>query len=147
MVRILLNCFLVTARKRSLQRLCFYTCLSVILFTGGSLPHCMLGYTPQTRGRYPPGSRHSHRPEAGNPPPSAVHAERYEQQAGGMHPTGMLSWFSLNSANKLNFVSGDQAVVSLVLAKLLCKIPKEISGSVKLHIGDSWGKPRINVHA
>ena len=26
----------VTARKRSLRRLCFYTCLSVILFTGGS---------------------------------------------------------------------------------------------------------------
>ena len=26
--------FLITARKRSLRRLCFYTCLSVILFTG-----------------------------------------------------------------------------------------------------------------
>ena len=25
----------ITARKRSLRRLCFYTCLSVILFTGG----------------------------------------------------------------------------------------------------------------
>ena len=30
----LLN-FFITARKRSLRRLCFYTCLSVILFTGG----------------------------------------------------------------------------------------------------------------
>ena len=32
---------LITARKRSLQRLCFYTCLSVILFTGGGClgPH------------------------------------------------------------------------------------------------------------
>ena len=28
-------CVRITARKRSLQRLCFYTCLSVILFTGG----------------------------------------------------------------------------------------------------------------
>ena len=28
---------LITARKRSLRRLCFHTCLSVILFTGGSL--------------------------------------------------------------------------------------------------------------
>ena len=27
-----------TARKRSLRWLCFYACLSVILFTGGSLP-------------------------------------------------------------------------------------------------------------
>ena len=26
-----------TAHKRSLQRLCFYTCLSVILFTGGGM--------------------------------------------------------------------------------------------------------------
>ena len=25
----------------------FYTCLSVILFTGGCLPQCMLGYTPR----------------------------------------------------------------------------------------------------
>ena len=29
--------------KRSLRRLCFYTCLSV---HRGGLPHCMLGYTP-----------------------------------------------------------------------------------------------------
>ena len=29
MVRILLECILVTARKRSLRRLCFYMCLSV----------------------------------------------------------------------------------------------------------------------
>ena len=28
--------FLITARKRSLRRLCFYTCLSFILFTGGT---------------------------------------------------------------------------------------------------------------
>ena len=28
--------FLITARKRSLRRSCFYTCLSLILFTGGS---------------------------------------------------------------------------------------------------------------
>ena len=34
-VRILLVCILVTVRKRSLRRLCFYTCLSVILFMGG----------------------------------------------------------------------------------------------------------------
>ena len=34
-----------TARKRSLRMLCFYTCLSVILFTGGLLK-CMMGCTP-----------------------------------------------------------------------------------------------------
>ena len=67
----------------------------------GGLPHCMLGHTtpshppdqrqvpthPRTRGRYPPS-----RPEAVTPPPpSAVHAGRYGQQAGGTHPTGMKS--------------------------------------------------------
>ena len=34
------------ARKRGLRRQCFYTCLSVILFTGGCLPQCMLRHTP-----------------------------------------------------------------------------------------------------
>ena len=43
---------IITARKRSLQRLCFYTCLSVILFTGewGCLPLCMMGCTPPPTG-------------------------------------------------------------------------------------------------
>ena len=44
--------FIITARKRSLRRLCFHRCLSV--HRGGCLPHCMLGYTPpRTRGRHP----------------------------------------------------------------------------------------------
>ena len=64
---------LITARKRSLRRLCFYICLSVILFTGG-------GYL----GRCTPPGRYT-------PPSGAVHAGRYGQQAGGRHPTGMHS--------------------------------------------------------
>ena len=47
-------CFLVTAHKRSLRRLCFYTCLSVILFTGGTCPGTLGRYIP--RGRYTPRS-------------------------------------------------------------------------------------------
>ena len=31
-----------TASKRSLRRLCFYTCLSVILFTGEGIPACSM---------------------------------------------------------------------------------------------------------
>ena len=50
---------IITARKRSLRRLCFYTCLSVILFTGGCLPQCMLGNTPT------PGNRHKPPPHPG----------------------------------------------------------------------------------
>ena len=47
-----------TARKRSLQRLCFYTCLSVILFTVGRVPgqvHPRAG-TPLWAGTHPPGN-------------------------------------------------------------------------------------------
>ena len=81
--------------------------LSVILFTGGGLPHCMLGYTPppQNQRQAPPrpeAGTAPPRPQEGTPeeqtppprdqaPPSAVHAGRYRQQAGGTHPTGMQS--------------------------------------------------------
>ena len=44
--------------------------LSVILFTGGCLPLCMLGYTPLGR-----------------------HPQQMATAADGMHPTGMHSWY------------------------------------------------------
>ena len=54
----------VTTRKQSLQRLCFYTCLSVILFTGGDvcLSACWDTHPP---GQTPPLDRH---PRADTPP-------------------------------------------------------------------------------
>ena len=59
---------ILTASKRSLQRFCFYTCLSFCpRGAGAGLPQCMLGYPPPPRNRPP----------------------EYRQQAGGMHPTGM----------------------------------------------------------
>ena len=103
--------------QRSWGKVMFFH-VSVILFTGGrDLPHCMLGYThtlgpeagtplpPRTRGRTPhpqeqtpppPGSRPlpDQAPPRSRPPwdpPSAVHAGRYGQQAGGTHPIGMQS--------------------------------------------------------
>ena len=88
--------------------------MSVILSKGG-LPHCMLGYTPPPRDQRqaPPGadtpqSRHTPSPGSRHPPgadppeltppqeqtpPGTVHAGRYVQKAGGMHPTGMQSCF------------------------------------------------------
>ena len=116
--------------------------VSVILFTRGGLPHCMLGYPleqtsweqtpprtrqppgadnllgadPQTRhppDQHPPGAdtpweqtpprpctpQSRHPPEAEPPPLSVVHAGRYGQQAGGMHPTGMQSCYFGGSLN------------------------------------------------
>ena len=65
--------YIITARKRSLRRLCFYTCFLVILFTGG---------VPGPRGGSAPGGGWW-RP----PPPTAT-------AAGGTHPTGMHSCLS-----------------------------------------------------
>ena len=45
---------IITIHKRSMWRLCFYTCLSFCPQQGGCLPQCMLGYTPSP-GRNPPG--------------------------------------------------------------------------------------------
>ena len=76
----------VTARKRSLRRLCFYTCLSVILFTGGSASvHAGIADPP---GADTPRSRHP----TEQTPPRAVHAGR----VGGTHPIGMHTCLDLH---------------------------------------------------
>ena len=94
-------------------KLCFYTCLPVILFTGGSvsvhagmvvpqeqtppwadtpqgqIPHPLGADPPEQtpRAADPPRSRHT--PPGADTPPRTVYAGRYGQQAGGIHPTGM----------------------------------------------------------
>ena len=65
-----------TARKRSLRRLCFYTCLSVILFTGG-VPGQV----------HPPGQ--VHHPQAGRPPQAGTPLGRYTPMA-GVPPPGQV---------------------------------------------------------
>ena len=60
------------------------------------------GSRPPSRSRQPPQTKHPWSrhppqqapPEAGTPPFPTVHAGRYGQQAGGMHPTGMQSCFT-----------------------------------------------------
>ena len=89
-----------TARNEVGASLYFYTCLW-FCSQGEVLPHCMLGYTPRDQRQAPPspGQRQALPlgPEAGTLPPgtrgrhpsphplhfpSAVHADRYGQQAG-----------------------------------------------------------------
>ena len=69
------------------------------------LSQCMLGYPPPTRPPWeqtprdqaPPPGPGTPPPGPGTPspqtrhPPCTVHAGRYDQQVGGMHPTGMQS--------------------------------------------------------
>ena len=52
--------------------------VSVTLFTGG-LPHCMLGYTPGTRGRHPAGADppRADTPSTGADPPSTRHPPQH----------------------------------------------------------------------
>ena len=84
--------FFITVRKRSLRRLCFYICLSVILFTGGG--GCLgpgLGRLRDLPGggvsRPRPGgvSQHALRK---TPPP---HPQQTATAMDGTHPTGMHS--------------------------------------------------------
>ena len=106
--------YLITARKRSLRRLCFYTCLSFC-------PQGVPGQVPLSDQVHPPMTRYT--PVPGTPPrtrytplgpgtppwdqvhplrpgtpsrtrytPGTVHTGRYGQQAGGTHPTGMHSY-------------------------------------------------------
>ena len=58
-----------TARKRSLRRLCFYTCLSVILFTSGGGAKYL--------GRYPLAGTLPPSPQAGPPPAAGTPRSRY----------------------------------------------------------------------
>ena len=73
----------------------------VILFMGDVClsacwdTHLLPGADPPPQKQTPPQSRHPHRADTQweQTPPRAVHAWRYGQQAGGMHPTGMQSCF------------------------------------------------------
>ena len=75
--------YIIIARKRSLRRLCFYTCLSVILFTGGvsASVHAQIHtppgadtpleqihpeQTPHPQSRHPPGLEQTH-PQSRHP--------------------------------------------------------------------------------
>ena len=72
---------------------------------GGCVPQCMLGYhlPPHTppQEQTPPWEQTPPAPGADPPsrPPSAKHAGRYGQRAGGTHPTGMQSCLKLGSLN------------------------------------------------
>ena len=64
-----------TAGKRSLRRLYFYTCLSVILFTGGGSASVHVGTADSLWEHTPPGSRlpPGSRPPLGADPPGYYH--------------------------------------------------------------------------
>ena len=87
----------VTAHKQSSRRLCFNTCLSVILFTGGEYlgRYTPWAGTPLPPSRYTPGQVHPHPqqvhscppagtpPWAGTSPPGKVHPQQ-------IHPPGQV---------------------------------------------------------
>ena len=95
-----INHFLVTARKRSLgQGNIFSSVCQEFCSQGGVCLSACWDTTPPQK-QTPPRCRHPP-PKKQTPPqkqtphradtPCAVHAGRYGQQAGGMHPTGMQS--------------------------------------------------------
>ena len=78
----------ITALKRSLRKLCFNTCLSVILFAvgGGSASIGDLPWGSASRGAWV------------DPP---LDTTKYGQRAGGTHPTGMHSCLQMNPIQSL----------------------------------------------
>ena len=102
--QVYINLFLklVTARKRSLRRLCIYTCLSVILFTGGRHAWlqgggaCMVGGCAWLQEGGVRGCRRGAcvavgGMRGGGGRGHAWDTTRYGQWAAGTHPTGMHS--------------------------------------------------------
>ena len=82
--------YLFTARKQSLgQGNIFRSVCQEFCPRGGST---WAGTPPQVGPGTPP-SRPGTPPRTRYPPPGAVHAGRYGQQAGGTHPTGMHSFY------------------------------------------------------
>ena len=87
-------CIIITVCKRSLRRFCFYTCLSVILFTGGGgVPGQVHPSRPGTppwtrcspRTRYTPRTRYP----LGRHPQAGTHQTRYTPRqvlSGQVHP-------------------------------------------------------------
>ena len=75
----------------------FYTCLSFCSQGGVADPppehtHPTHIHLAPSRGRHPPEQTPTPTPEQ-TPPPFAVYAGKYEQKAGGTHPTGMHTCF------------------------------------------------------
>ena len=87
-----------TARKRSLRRLCFYTCLSVILFTGGHA--WWQGVACVTGGMWAEGcvvgGMHAWWGCVYATHPPSTLRDTVGQCAGGTHPTGMHSFHEWN---------------------------------------------------
>ena len=121
----------------------------------GGLPQCMLGYhppgkqTPPWQGR-PPSKETPTPPDKVEPPlpvarqtpparqtspgkadlpPRAVHAGRYGQQAGGMHPTGMQSCFdrraSFRMINKYILCQERFTTLATSIVMQSCRIKQE----------------------
>ena len=100
-IKVLTTLFLfITARKRSLRRLCFYTCLSLCPQGGVCLSACWdttpWDQTPPPGAdspwtRYPPSEQTP--PGPGTPLGPGTPPAQCMLGAGGMHPTGIQSCF------------------------------------------------------
>ena len=143
---------MITARKRSLRRLCFYTCLSVILFKGG---WCLVPGGAWSQGVPGPGGCLVLRGVPGEDPPGTATA------AVGRHPTEMHSCLILQRQNSLNlilavwyksqtcpfteFVSDVQCVVRIYL-NVCCNIPPQCSVMCKATTTDKLEHDIVSSH-
>ena len=118
-----------TGRNKVVAKVIFLH-LFVILFTGGVLPQCMLGYHP--REQTPPGDQTPRDQTPRTRPPDQTPA--YGLRTAGTHPTGMHSRPHVQSS----LTYGSQLHVELVIHS-----HKEISLTYKAHSWEKIGCPHV----
>ena len=103
--RYFLSRSVVTARKHSLPRLCFYRCMSVHSGRGGGMHGwgaCMVGSVCGRGACMAGGCAWQTGMHATHAPPPPTHSTRYgRSMRGDTHPTGMHSCLQLNSISIL----------------------------------------------
>ena len=115
----------ITARKISLRRLCFSTCLSVILFTGRG-GFCIWGGSASREGstsrQGPASSRGGSTSREGSAYP-LPDTTGYGQRVGGRHPTGMHSCSSMGAIPGVTNTLQTDALFTHAQTFCLTKVP------------------------
>ena len=142
---------ILTVRKRSLRRLCFYTCLSFRSQGGVCLSACWDTHPPPSPGpeastpldqrQTPPWhqrqrplsqaeGRHPSRPDIpwSRHPTRAVHAGRYGQQVGGTHPTGMHTCYNVNLFQEMLNKTDDRGYSAIQWATCMFPLDTDVDG-------------------
>ena len=128
----------------------------ISVHVGGGLPQCMLGYHPPSPlDQAPPWTRHP--PGPGTPldqaspwtrhPPCAMHSWRYGQRAGGMHPTGMQSCYTIETIvlNLDDLQESIWTVPNICQLRGGCTLGSHVQEAYRVGSNESWAWSHWNL--